>query len=105
LPSFYSKENYKSGSSFLFHRLIFSLRKHLANQLIAFAALRLHRFAGRLPGDFTFTLSAFPPFKEVGSGAIVPDVLFTGSIQRDEPPNSVGVANLLDDANLLFRRH
>jgi len=62
LPSFYSKENDKSGSSFLFHRLIYSLRKHLANQLIAFAALRLHRFAGRLPGDFTFTLSAFPPF-------------------------------------------
>jgi hypothetical protein len=64
----------KDGCSFLFCRPSFSLRKHLANQLIAFSALRLHRFAGCLPGDFSFTLFAFPPFEEVGAGAIVPDI-------------------------------
>jgi len=73
--------------------------------IITNAALRLQCFARRLPGDFTFSLSAFPPFEEVGFGAIIPDMLLTGPIQRDEPQDPVSVTDFLDDANLLFRSH
>src|SRR5215475_1228186 len=77
---------------------------HLINLRISFSRfVSLHQ--NGLPGDFTFSLSAFPPFEEVGPGATVPDILLTCPIQRDEPPDPVSVANFLDDANLLFRSH
>lgn len=76
-----------------------------ADQLVALPPLRLHRFARGDPRRFASALPSFPPFHEIVAGPLVPHVARPRMAQRNEPPLSVLIANLLDDPNGFLYRH
>src|SRR5215831_13901522 len=75
-----------------------------AYQLISLAALRFQGLTGRVASALATAVPAVIPFYKVVPRSAVPHVAASRSVERDEFPDALRKANLLDDPDPLVGR-